>query len=307
MKENFKLNSPYDGLGISVMAIVPDGQVDAVLQLSHGMNGHKERYAPLMDYLAARGIACVASDHRGHGGSVRKPSDLGYMYKAGADAFVEDLHLVNGWCHEHFPGKPVFLLGHSMGSLLAVMYAKKYDSSISGLFLCGIPATQPTLWSVTVMLKLLSLVSHGRLRVHFLQTLADRRLNRYFPAEGPMAWTCSDPQVRISFAHDPLSGFTASVDASLSLLEMMAAASSDDGWRTSRHDIPVYFISGEDDPCMRSEDHLHRSAIRMVHAGYSDVTSAIYGGMRHEVLNETEKEYVWNDILRHITSWLHKP
>ena len=69
-------------------------------------------------------------------------------------------------------------------------------------------------------------------------------------------------------------------------------------------DVHIYFISGEDDPVMRGESGLHDSAIHMKMRGYSDVTSAIYSGMRHEVLNEVGKEEVWEDILEHIRSWI---
>lgn len=55
---------------------------------------------------------------------------------------------------------------------------------------------------------------------------------------------------------------------------------------------------------MRGESGFHDSAIHMKKRGYSDVTSAIYSGMRHEVLNEVGKEKVWEDILEHIRSWI---
>ena len=61
--------------------------------------------------------------------------------------------------------------------------------------------------------------------------------------------------------------------------------------------MPVLFISGEDDPVMVTEDRFHQSAQNLCDRGYHNVTSAIYSGMRHEVLNETGKEEVWNDIL----------
>jgi alpha-beta hydrolase superfamily lysophospholipase len=67
--------------------------------------------------------------------------------------------------------------------------------------------------------------------------------------------------------------------------------------------MPVYFISGADDPCMRNERSFHSSVQHMADLGYTDVTSALYSGMRHEVLNEIGKEMVWNDVLEHIRTW----
>ena len=89
MKDVFTLISSFDGLPLSVSVIRPDGPVKAVVQLAHGMRGCKERFLPVMEYLAGKGYACVANDHRGHGASLRAPEDLGYMYKGGSPvAFI---------------------------------------------------------------------------------------------------------------------------------------------------------------------------------------------------------------------------
>ena len=120
MKTNFTLGSAYDGLRLGLVAISPDGsEPAAVLQLSHGMCGCKERYIPFMEYMADHGVACVACDHRGHGESVRTKDDLGYMYKGGYTALVEDMKLVSDWTAGAFPDTPLVLLGHSMGGMLA--------------------------------------------------------------------------------------------------------------------------------------------------------------------------------------------
>ncbi len=77
------LDSAYDGVSISVAAVRPESRPKAVLQISHGMCGCKERFLPFMEYMAAHGVACVANDHRGHGLSVKNEKDRGYMYKGG--------------------------------------------------------------------------------------------------------------------------------------------------------------------------------------------------------------------------------
>ena len=82
MTERFTIRSDADSLDISVMTVAPEeGSIKAVLQLSHGMCGCKERFMPFMEYMARNGIMCVANDHRGHGESVRTSRDLGYMYE----------------------------------------------------------------------------------------------------------------------------------------------------------------------------------------------------------------------------------
>lgn len=99
------LCSEYDGLGLSVLSVEPEGVCKGVVQISHGMAEHKERYQPFMEYLAEHGYAAAIHDHRGHGESVRKPEDLGYFYEGKDLAVVEDLHQVTKWAKKKFPQK----------------------------------------------------------------------------------------------------------------------------------------------------------------------------------------------------------
>ena len=117
------IESEADGLDISVLAVVPDETpYKGILQLVHGMSEYKERYLPFMEYMAKKGYVCVIHDHRGHGKSVRSKEDLGYMYGGGADAMLQDIHTVNCLIKDHFPGIPLILFGHSMGSLAVRAY-----------------------------------------------------------------------------------------------------------------------------------------------------------------------------------------
>ena len=127
--DTFYIKSKYDDLNIAVCVVRPAGRPTAVLQLAHGMCGHKERFEPVMKYLAGRGIACIASDHRGHGGSVKDTKDFGYFYSGGYKALVQDMRDVVEWGLNEFPGLPYFLLGHSMGSLAARVLVKQDDSA----------------------------------------------------------------------------------------------------------------------------------------------------------------------------------
>ena len=68
-------------------------------------------------------------------------------------------------------------------------------------------------------------------------------------------------------------------------------------WTVSNPSMPVVFISGSEDPTMVSESKFHRAAQNFCDSGYTNVTSAIYPAMRHEVLNEIGKEELWDDIL----------
>ena len=85
------------------------------------------------------------------------------------------------------------------------------------------------------------------------------------------------------------------------LLKMMGETYDTKGWKVSQPMMPIRFISGELDPCMISEKKFHKAVWTMHKVGYEDISSSLYPDMRHEVLNEIDKEYVWNEIVDFIT------
>ena len=133
--------SDADGLEISVMKILPDTfSCRGILQLVHGMSEHKERYEEFMRYMADKGFVTVIHDHRGHGGSVKDKKDLGYMYGGGAEAMLKDIEKVNREIRKQYPGIPLILMGHSMGSLAVRAFAAEHDDCMDMLIVCGSPS-----------------------------------------------------------------------------------------------------------------------------------------------------------------------
>ena len=153
-----ELISKQDGLTLSVLWTEPEKKVRGVVQISHGMSEHKERYLPFMKFLAGHGYAAVIHDHRGHGGSVREKEDLGYFYNTKEKGIIEDLHQVTRWAKDRFAGLPFYMLGHSMGTLVARNYLKQYDEELDKLVLTGPPSKNPAvdagLWLAKVQKKL---------------------------------------------------------------------------------------------------------------------------------------------------------
>lgn len=109
---DFTLPSTVPGRTLHGFRCVPEGQVRAVLQLSHGMVEYIDRYRPLAEYLADRGILVTGHDHLGHGASIRTKEDYGYFAEPdGNRAVLADLHAVTVLTKELYPNLPYFCWG----------------------------------------------------------------------------------------------------------------------------------------------------------------------------------------------------
>ena len=297
MKDFHTFISRYDSLEISYVTVRPEGQPAAVMQLLHGMCGCKERFMPFMEFMAGHGVACIANDHRGHGDSVKSADDLGYMYDGGYKALVDDIRQMNGIAAREWPGLPLYMLGHSMGSLALRTYLKNHTEHIDGVVICGSPAPNVLAHLSRFTSGLAVRAGMGRVRPGNLQALASASYNRNFRKEGLQAWTCSDPKVREAFLSNPRTDFIFTLNASNALMNMMCETYSHSGWIVRNPDMPVLFLSGADDPCTAGPNGMEKAVRKMRDAGYKDVSYKIYPAMRHEVLNERGKERVWQDIL----------
>jgi len=250
-----------------------------------------------MNYLAGLGFVCVISDLRGHGESVKCPEDLGYMYNGGWKALVEDLEVVRSWAAGKWPDLEYTLFGHSMGSLAVRCHVKRYDRYIDRLFVCGSPSYNPAATAGKFLSDVFAFFKGDHYRPALLQNMSFGAYNKPFASEGySSAWVCSNKQILEEYHHDPLCQYVFTANGFSNLLGMMTDCYSDKGWAMSRPDMPVYFISGEEDPCRGTDEQHCKSVSLMKRVGYRNVESKLFPKMRHEILNETGKESVYTYI-----------
>lgn len=282
--EVFTLKSEHDGLDLSVMTVVPEGEIRGLMQLAHGMAEHKERYLPVMECLAKEGIACIINDHRGHGASVRSPEDLGYFYKDGANGLVKDMHQLTLWFRAQHPGKRLVLFGHSMGSLAARAYIARFGRDIDALILSGSPGYNPMAKAGLLLTRILTVV-HGssKARSPLMNKILNGTFSARFKSEGSeFAWLSPDPEHVRAYEADPLCGFPFTLNGYRALLNLMLDAY--DRRLKLRRDLPVHFMSGEDDPCAPNRAGFDAAVANLRDRGCIYVTSHMYPGHRHEIL-----------------------
>ncbi|MGI6072999.1 MAG: alpha/beta fold hydrolase [Lachnospiraceae bacterium] len=301
----FTFVSEADGLELSAMEILPEGEVKAIVQIAHGMSEYKERYTDFMNFLAENGIAAVIHDHRGHGASVKSPNDLGFMYEGGKDGWIEDTHQLTRLTKERLgKDKPYCLLGHSMGSLIARCYAKKYDADIDKLVLLGSPSMVGGA-GLGIFIADLAQKCRGEKGHHKLLDFLVIDMNyesRYKSEKTPYSWVSSDKAVVEKYNNDPLCGYRFTISGYKHLINLTVDTYDRKGWKMNNKSLPVAFFSGEGDPCAISKKAFNKSVQFMRDVGYENVTGKMYPQMRHEVLNEPGRQQVYEEILEFLNA-----
>ncbi len=318
-REEFTIKSQHDNLELGVSLRIPAGKPRGILQLVHGMAEHRERYHDFMDYCAKQGFVVIIHDHRGHGASVKSAEDYGYFYQNGVQGIIDDVHQVTEYVKHRFPGLPLTLFGHSMGSLVVRCYMQQYDADVDGLIVCGSPSKRIGAGTGKLIAKFLQIFHGDKYRSKFVNQLAfggynqksaklARRngqnvdMNEHYPTLN--SWIVSDPAVVAAYDADPRDGFTFTLNGFETLFGLVQRAYSKRGWKMANPEAPIFFISGADDPCLISHKDFAKAVNFMRQRGYQHVTSKLYPGMRHEILNEVGKAEVWRDVVAHLQSVL---
>lgn len=291
-----QIQSHYDQLVLGITIMEPDGDVIGLLHIAHGMCEYKERYDAFLEYMSSHGFICVIHDHRGHGESIKQKDDLGYFYDDTGEFIVEDLHQIIVEMKQKYPNLPCFLLGHSMGSLVVRTYTKKYDYEIDGLIVCGSPSKNKLAGVGKLLTKLMIKCKGGRYRSKFIHRLAFSAYGKKFNESSEHAWICTQKHVVEAYDADEYCNFIFTLNGFLNLFTLMIRTYDDENWLVRHPSLPIFFVAGSEDPCIGNEDKFRNAAYFMKKVGYSYITSKLYPGKRHEILNEDIKEDVSQDI-----------
>lgn len=302
MIEHFSIPSAFDQLPLDVLIVSPS-HPKGIVQFSHGMCEHKERYFDFIHFLNNHGYVCCIHDHRGHGKSIYKQDDLGYFYENGDIGIVEDLHQLTLFMKKRYPKLPLYLLGHSMGSLVVRCYIKKYDNDIDGLFVIGSPSYNPVAPLGIRLTSLYSKVKNDHYRPKLIQKVGFEAFNKNFDHKVENSWICSDKDVVKKYNQNPLCHFSFTANGFASLFKLMNETYSKQNWQLKNSQLPIMFLAGENDPCITNEKKFNEAVHLLKEVGYSHVSSKLFKNMQHEILNEKNNEIVYHTILKALQFW----
>lgn len=295
---------------VSAALYYPEAEpVRAVALISHGMCDHISRYRSFMLYLAHHGIAAFGHDHLGHGETASGPERLGYFApQNGYQCLVRDLRQLCSMADSMFPGVPRFLIGHSMGSLIARLYCRKYPDTIDGAVFIGTPGPNP-LTGAAMALAQQAIRRQGPFsRPGLLEKLTLGGFNRTFvPARTQKDWLTRDEREVDRAVADPLCNFTFTASAFADLFAMMEIANSRRWAKQYPVQLPTLLLSGDNDPVTDFGRGALKIYERLLAAGVLDLHFQLYQGARHELLNELNKEEVYGDLLAWMQEHMDAP
>ncbi len=278
----------------------PDVTPKAILQISHGMCEYIGRYEDFAGYMARGGYVVCGNDHLGHGATSDgiNGTDGFFAEKDGRKYVLKDLYQMNALARAAYPGLPVILLGHSMGSFFARLYAVLYPDTIAGLLLSGTGGPNPAAGVGLTLTDLIIKTKGAKYRSKLVNDLAfGQYLKRVSNPKTPYDWISRDGEIVEKYARDPKCTFLFTASAFYDLMSVLRSVNRPEWARSVRRDLPVALFAGDGDPVGDYGKGVRKVYDALCEAGVSDLTLKLYPGARHEILNETNRAEVYADML----------
>ncbi|KAB3528834.1 alpha/beta hydrolase [Alkaliphilus serpentinus] len=297
----------YDDKTIHYKIWLPPDEIKlkAVLQIAHGMAEHSGRYEEFATFLTNHGYGVYANDHIGHGKTAESSEELGFLAEEeGWQRVVKDMQQLTSLIKGQHPDTPIFILGHSMGSLLTRTYIQKYGKEVMGVILSGTSGKAGLSGELGLLICKLETIRLGkRGRSKLMDNLMFGGFNQGFePTRTKFDWLTSDKIEVDKYIYDDFCGGVCTTSFYKDIILGLKEANSADGLKNIPKELPILIFSGEKDPVGKDGKGVTEVYEDYTSGGFDDVSLKLYKDGRHEMLNECNKEEVYRDIL----GWLDR-
>lgn len=286
------------------LKIVESQEKRAIVLIIHGMAEHIERYARLAERFKEAGFITAGFNLAGHGEECPKERLGVFGEKNGWDNILKDVANARALLIKKYPGIPIVMLGHSMGSFILRCYIQKYPDALPDmLVLCGTGNIgAPTLYIAALAARILGLF--GR-RNKASKTVSKMVFPQDKQAKTEFDWLTRDDKEVEKYIKDPLCGFPLTAGAYRDFFKGILILTKEKNLAPANPDMPVFFIAGDKDPVGKNNG-VEKTAKHFRSAGYKDVSLKLYAEARHELFNELNRDSVTNDVIYWINEHLPK-
>ena len=304
-KEEFTIDS-RDGIHkLYSVKYLPDGEPKAIVQIVHGMSEHMGRYEEFAAFLTERGFLVTGEDHLGHGQSVPEGETYGYFCQMDpATVLVRDVHRLKKTVQGQYPGIPIFIVGHSMGSYILRNYMCRYGTGIQGAIIMGTGMEKrASLAFVRVLSKCMEMIYGEKHLSGTLDKLVMGNYTKRIPKPRTVSdWLSKNEESVNHYRVDPLCGFPFTVNGYRCLFELVNRLFKAENLSHLPAELPTLMVSGEEDPVGAYGRGVKLAYDSLAGAGMKRVELKLYAGDRHEILNELDRQQVMEDV----TAWMEK-
>ncbi len=305
--EEFCYDSSNGKTKIHAVKWIPENEVKAVLQISHGMLEHIKRYGDFAEYMSEQGIMVVGNDHLGHGSSIISEEDRGYFDEPdGNKALIEDMHTLLSITKSEYPGIPYYILGHSMGSFLTRQFITLYGDEIDGAVISGTGQQSAELIKFGIFVtKLIASFKGWNYRSKFVNFLAiGSNNNKFKPARTKFDWLTRDDDIVDDYISDDRINFIFTLNGFYNMFNGIIKMNDEEKLKNIPKELPIIFLSGQMDPVGNFGKDVLKAFNIYKNLGIKNASIKLYKDDRHEILNELDREQVYEDILMWISDSL---
>lgn len=265
------------------------------VQVIHGMQEHQNRYKYLAEKLNAVGYSVVTSDMRAHG--VNAPI-LGYFAESeGYKLVLEDQKVITNYIKETYKVNKVILLGHSMGSIISRNLLQTESRDYEKVVLSGYPNYQSIVKIAILLGKIIKAFKGGKYNSKLLASLSVGSFNKQIKnPRTKLDWLSINEDNVDKYILDPYCGFDFMTSAFIDLFTLLSRMGNKSLYRNI-NDIPLLLVGGAEDSCIGGEKGKKTSINLLKSVGFNNILVIDYPNMRHEILNEVNKDIVILDII----------
>lgn len=278
---------------------IPEGEINGVFHLVHGMTEHIDRYDGFFDEFAKRGYVCCGYDNLGHGKTANNAEELGFIaHKKGYDYLMRDVKVFSDKIRKNYPNVPYILMGHSMGSFIVRGTAVNYVLDPDKLIICGTGGPNIASGAGLLLTDIFKLLFGEKHISNIIDKTAFGTYNKRFDGTSPYNWLTKDSEAIKKYSKDDYCTFKFTVSAMHDLVKLNRIANSRKFFRELDPKIPVLIVSGDCDPVGN-----YGKGVKKVYNKLKkgrNVTLKLYKDGRHEIHNDTCKEEMIKDILEFI-------
>ena len=268
----------------------------AIIKFIHGMEEHQGRYEGFASFLQENGYTVVTADLRGHGPNAPLLSHI--ADKGGHKLLIEDELVIKDYIKNRWPNVPLMLFGHSMGTIIARTLLQTESKEYVKVALSGYPVPMPVGTLGGIMTATIGLFKTKKGHSKMLTNMAIGGFSKAIKdAKTPLDWLSYNEENVNKYIESPLCGVEFTIGSYDTLFKLVGSINKPSLYKNVNEELPLFLISGEDDPCTGGEKGRQKSLDRLTKAGFKNIKVSTIKGMRHEILNEDEKQKVYQEIL----------